>query len=219
MTFPLLGLPVGIRTRIYKLVLIVEEPIKIKKRYRTPVHQSSTRSGKSLRIKTDEAYRNASSGRSALALTASCRQVYLESVSLYYAGNTFECVSQHAFSEFLNDIGIINKQLVSNIRMAASNFRYLRQLNGVKSLLITVQDFVSAYHLPCCVPNALQEVSENCQSLDVVEVLFYLQEDGTMRKQSIRWYKGKVPDMDAFLEQLSRLYTQWSSPLCTLWSA
>lgn len=219
MAFPLLRLPVEIRTSIYKLVCIVEEPIKITKRYRTPVHQSTTRSGKSLRIKTDKAYRNASSGRSALALTASCRQVYLESISLYYAGNTFECLSQHAFSDFLNDIGTTNRQLVPNIRMAASNFRYLRQLTGVKSLLITVKDFASAYHLPCCVPGALQDFSEICMTLDAVEVLFYLQDDGTMRKQSIIWNKGKAPDMDAFLEHLSRLYTQWSSPFCTLWSA
>ncbi|KAI4125920.1 MAG: hypothetical protein LQ347_005182 [Umbilicaria vellea] len=119
MTFSLLRLPVEIRTRIYKLVLIIDAPIKIKKRYRTHVHQSSTKSGKSLGIKTDEAYltyRNASSGRSALALTASSHQAYLESVSLYHAGNTFECVSQHAFSEILNDIGTINKQLISNVR-------------------------------------------------------------------------------------------------------
>lgn len=219
MAFPFLRLPVEIRTSIYKLVCIVEEPIKITKRYRTPVHQSTTRSGKSLRIETDKAYRNASSGHSALALTASCRQVYLESISLYYAGNTFECLSQHAFSDFLNDIGTTNGQLVPNIRMAASNFRYLRQLTGVKSLLITVKDFASAYHLPCCVAGALEEFSEICMTLNAVEVLFYLQDDGTMRKQSIIWNKGKAPDMDAFLERLSRLYTQWSSSFCTLWSA
>ncbi|KAA6414526.1 MAG: hypothetical protein FRX48_01275 [Lasallia pustulata] len=90
--FPFLKLPVEIRTHIYKLVLIFEEPIKIDRRPRRLVPKSTTRSGKSLRSKTDEAYRSAISGNSALAITASCRQVYLEAVSIYYAYNAFECV-------------------------------------------------------------------------------------------------------------------------------
>ncbi len=209
-----------IRTRIYKLFLIVDEPIKIRSRFHRVVHQSTTRSGKSLRSKTDEAYRKALSGHSALALTASCRQVYLESVSLYYAGNAFECVTQGAFSEFLIDIGTTNKNLISNVHIAACNFRYFRKLPDVKTLTIFVRDFDSKYHLPCCVAYALQELSKSCTTLEAVELIYFKDRpNGMIKRKSMRWSRSEVASIDAFLERMSCLYRFLRSAWCTPWTA
>lgn len=217
--FPFLKLPVEIRTRIYKLVLIFEEPIKIDRRLRRLVPKSTTRSGKSLRSKTDEAYRSAISGYSALAIKASCRQVYLEAVSIYYAYNAFECVRQAAFSEFLADIGTTNVRLIANVHATARHFRYFRRLTEVRSLTIFISDFDSKVHVSCCFARALQEFSETCPTLEVVVVHCYMQgSNGTMEKGSMRWPRGTGPNMDAFLGPLTELYHDSVSSWCTPWS-
>ena len=85
--FPFLRLPAEVRTRIYRLVLNDGKPIRVCKQARQPFLPSTTRSGKSLRPKIDDEDRERASGHSVLAITATCRQIYLEAISQYYAGN------------------------------------------------------------------------------------------------------------------------------------
>lgn len=219
-TFPFLKLPVEIRTLIYQLVLIVEKPIKITTRFHRAVHQSTTRSGESLGIMTDEAHHKAISGHSAVALTATCRQGYLESISLYYADNTFECVTQGAFSEFLDDIGTTNKHLVSHIHIAARNFGFFHKLTDVKSLSIFGRGFNGKNHLFCCVPRALKRLSQTYKTLETVEVYYdMLLVTGTIMTDSMGWSRSNDPSIDEFLDRLSHRYRDEAGWWCTPWRA
>ena len=98
---PLLGLPVEIRTRIYKLVLKFEEPIQITQHHRHPFPSPTTNYfpnhfPETYLAKTDLSYRRPIGGRSALSITFTCRQIYLESISLYYSLNVFQYISYGA---------------------------------------------------------------------------------------------------------------------------
>ena len=121
---PLLGLPVEIRTRIYKLVLTFEEPIQITQYHRHPFPFHTTNYfpnhfPETYLAKTDPSYRRPIGGRSALSISFTCRQIYLESISLYYSLNVFQYISyglsRTNFHEFMRSIGPANRNFIHQI--------------------------------------------------------------------------------------------------------
>lgn len=116
MAFPFLKLPPELRCIVYDLVLKVARPIPVRKTARPLIEGIITRSGKRLRPRMTAEQEQRAGGTSTLALTATCRLIYLEAVDVYYASNAFECCTTASLPDFLDSIGTTNMALISEIR-------------------------------------------------------------------------------------------------------
>lgn len=104
--FPLLQLPPEIRNSIWYLIVVMDQPIMIRKRHNLAesTRPSLNRSGKRRKLDLDQQY-----AASKLSVAFTCRLVYLEVTPIYYSKNTFELeLSKHtpaSVGNFLADLG------------------------------------------------------------------------------------------------------------------
>ena len=109
----ILKLPLEIRLRIWKLVLVFEEPIFVKHHARQIQHEPSfLRSGK--QVKLDILSQEQRKLSSQFALPSTCRQVYLEAAPVYYGLNTFE-LSPSSLVAFAESISAANIKSINSI--------------------------------------------------------------------------------------------------------
>ncbi|KAA6416245.1 MAG: hypothetical protein FRX48_00965 [Lasallia pustulata] len=137
---PFFKLPVEIRTRIYQLVLKPRRATRVRRRARKPIFKSTTRSGKDIRANTDPGDLGRVFGATAFSLPSTCRQIYLESVSIYYRERSFFAFNSRFFHNFLAAIGPSNANLITMVYILdrdwcrAVTFRSLADLEGLKQI-------------------------------------------------------------------------------------
>lgn len=90
--FSIFQLPTEVRQKIWKSVMIFDEPIIVEPHGRIRSAPSHLRSGKQVKMHIIEQEQQRFSSQFALAST--CRQVYLEVAPIYYGLNTFKVISK-----------------------------------------------------------------------------------------------------------------------------
>lgn len=136
MAFPFLKLPPELRCIVYKFVLKVPKPVQVQKTARPFIEGMTTRSGKRLRPRMTAEEEQRACGTSTLALTATCRVIYLEAVNFYYASNAFECCTTASLPDFLDSIGTESTTLISEIRFHVRDDDDLATLEHMPGLRI-----------------------------------------------------------------------------------
>jgi len=111
--FPIMQLPIEVRQKVWKSVMVFEEPISVRPHGRIQSAPSHLRSGKQVKIHIIEQEQQRLSSQFALAST--CRQVYLEVAPVYYGLNTFTVLSKYLV-HFLRAIGAENVRSITLIR-------------------------------------------------------------------------------------------------------
>ena len=113
-----LRLPLGIRTKIYKLVLVALEPISL----RGP--SKARGQSRSRHQVADEYYREVPMTRSRLALVLTCRELYLEARHVYYGQNNFSFLSceGRVVYPFDQAIGPVNRDAILAITFQTLHF-------------------------------------------------------------------------------------------------
>lgn len=141
MDFPFLKLPPELRCIVYRFVLKVPRSIQVQKTARPLIEGMTTRSGKRLRPRMTAEQERHASGTRTLALTATCRLIYLESVNYYYASNAFECCTTANLPGFLDSIGTESTTLISEIQFHVrddDDLATLEHMPGLKILRIVL---------------------------------------------------------------------------------
>lgn len=113
--FPIMQLPVEVRQKIWKSVMIFDKPISVEPHGRVLSQPSYLRSGKQVKMHVVEQEQRKL--RSHFALASTCRQIYLEVVPIYYGTNTFILDSKH-WVHFLKTIGAENVRAITSIQWA-----------------------------------------------------------------------------------------------------
>jgi len=144
--FPIMQLPIEVRQKIWKSVMVYDEPIPVEPHGRFLSAPSHLRSGKQVKIHVIEQEQQRLSSQFALAST--CRQIYLEVAPIYYGMNTFTFTFTYETKyliPFFRAIGTQNARSLTSIRWPLFELRirflptlslYLddRRLPGVRSL-------------------------------------------------------------------------------------
>lgn len=108
---PLMSSPIEVRQKIWKFVLVFDEPILIKPHGRILSAPSRLRSGR--QVKLDVAEQEEQHLSSQFALASTCRQVYLEVAPIYYGMNTF--AASKFLGPFFDAIGHENVGAITSI--------------------------------------------------------------------------------------------------------
>ncbi|KAA6407549.1 MAG: hypothetical protein FRX48_08792 [Lasallia pustulata] len=85
-------------------------------------------------------------GTSTLAITATCRLIYLEAIDLYYANHIFKCCVITWLPDFLDSFGTANINIISEIRYhghAGAELYTLEQMPGLRTLKVVLGFYCS----------------------------------------------------------------------------
>jgi hypothetical protein len=115
--FSIMQLPVELRQKIWKSVMVFDGPIPVEPHGRILSAPSHLRSGRQVKIHIIEQELQRLSSQFALAST--CRQVYLEVAPIYYGMNTFTVPSKYLV-RFLNAIGAENIRSLTSVQWVLS---------------------------------------------------------------------------------------------------
>lgn len=113
--FPIMQLPVEVRQKIWKSVMIFDKPISVEHHDRVLSQPIYLRSGKQVKMHIIEQEQRRLC--SPFTLASTCRQIYLEVVPIYYGTNTFILDSKHCL-HFLKTIGAENVRAITSIQWA-----------------------------------------------------------------------------------------------------
>lgn len=119
--FSISQLPIEVRQKIWKSVMVFDEPILVEPHGRILSAPSHLRSGKQVKIHVMEQEQQRLSSQFALAST--CRQVYLEVAPIYYGLNTFNIISKDLI-HFLKAIGPENVRSIHLIQWSLHKLDY-----------------------------------------------------------------------------------------------
>ena len=108
---PVMSLPVEVRQKIWKMVMIFDRPIPIEPHSRYSSAPSNRRTGKKVKPHVIEQKSHI------FALPSTCRQSYLEATPIYYGMNTFTTtIDSMGFVDFLDAITAENANTITSLR-------------------------------------------------------------------------------------------------------
>ena len=152
--FPMMSLPVEVRQKIWKMVMVFDKPIPVEPHNRYSSAPSNPRTSKKVKLHVIE--QESHSFGFQFALPSTCRQIYLEAAPIYYGMNTFtSSMDSMDFVDFLNAIRAENANTITSLTWsplpgALTALRHVRHVQYYRSIFSRLGNLKHLYIITPC---------------------------------------------------------------------